>query len=73
MVLECNLYGLSPSMYNQGDRHTTMIPMPRYKRIRGGILTAQGFQKLQTAQSQPEFQKNCGNRYSLQEMRVARA
>lgn len=68
MVLECNPYGFSPSMYNQGDRNTTMIPMHRYKRIRGGILTSQGFQKLQTAQSQVEFQKNCGNPYSLEQM-----
>lgn len=70
MVLKCNPYGFSPSMCNQGDRNTTMY---RYNRIRGRTLTSQGCQKLQTAQSQAEFQKNWDNWYSLEEMRVARA
>jgi hypothetical protein len=45
-----------------------MMPLHRPKRKRGVNLTPQGFQKLQTAKSQAEFQKKCGNRYTLEEI-----
>ncbi len=38
------------------------------KRRRGIILTPQGFQKLQAAKSEAEFEENCGNRYTLEDM-----
>jgi hypothetical protein len=43
-------------------------PRHKDKRKRGVILTLQGFQKLQKAQTLTEFQENCGNRYTLEEM-----
>jgi hypothetical protein len=43
-------------------------PRHKDKRKRGVILTSQGFQKLQKAQTLAEFQGNCGNRYTLEEM-----
>src|SRR5919202_6536194 len=59
------------SMYhNQSARFEMMMSQPRHKdkRRRGVILTLQGFQKLQKAQSLAEFQENCGNRYTLEDM-----
>jgi hypothetical protein len=56
--------------HNQSARNQMMMPQPRHKdkRRRGVILTLQGFQKLQKAQSLAEFQKNCGNRYTLEDL-----
>lgn len=39
---------------------------PKRRRRRGVILTATGFQKLQQAKSDAEFQDNGGNRYTLE-------
>ena len=56
--------------HNQSARFEMMMSQPRHKdkRRRGVILTLQGFQKLQKAQSLAEFQENCGNRYTLEDL-----
>lgn len=56
--------------HNQSARFEMMMHQPRHKdkRRRGVILTPKGFQKIQTAISKAEFQKNCGNRYTLEDM-----
>ena len=40
----------------------------RGKRIRGVILTSKGWKKLQEAKTQAEFEKNNGDRFSLEEL-----
>ncbi|HTL90526.1 MAG TPA: NB-ARC domain-containing protein, partial [Leptolyngbya sp.] len=41
---------------------------PKQVRVRGVILTVQGWNKLKTAKSQAEFQENAGDRFTLEEL-----
>ncbi len=41
---------------------------PKFRRKRGVILTPQGWNKLQEAKSEAEFQENSGYRYTLEEL-----
>jgi transcriptional regulator with XRE-family HTH domain len=44
------------------------MPLPKTKRYRGVILTAQGWDKLQAAKTQVEFNENAGDRFTLEEL-----
>jgi hypothetical protein len=41
---------------------------PKFRRNRGVILTSQGWNKLQKAKSEAEFEENSGYRYTLEEL-----
>jgi WD40 repeat protein/transcriptional regulator with XRE-family HTH domain len=44
------------------------MPLHKTKRYRGVILTAQGWDKLQAAKTQAEFNENAGDRFTLEEL-----
>src|ERR687886_290494 len=45
-----------------------MMQLQKTKRYRGVILTAQGWNKLQAAKTQAEFNENAGDRFTLEEL-----
>ncbi|MBW4518708.1 MAG: hypothetical protein KME16_03115 [Scytolyngbya sp. HA4215-MV1] len=44
------------------------MPLPKNRRYRGVVLTAQGWDRFQTAKVQAEFSENAGDRFTLEEL-----